>query len=105
MAMKEGLKILRALKKMEAKLMAQVDDLNAKLDEIGTTIDGTAASLATLKTDLDKTLADLAAKIAAGTTATDLTASLAKAQAVVDKLTPITTALTDLDTETVQADA
>lgn len=85
--------------------MSQIDDLNAKLDEVGTALDGVATSLTTLKTDLDKTLADLAAKIAAGGSPTDLTATLAKAQALSDKLTPITASISGLDTETTKADA
>ncbi len=85
--------------------MSQLEDLNAKLDTLGTAADGIVTSLTTLKTDLDKTLADLAAKIKAGAGATDLTSTLAKVQAVSDKLTPIVTSITELDTETTGADA
>lgn len=94
-------------RKMEA-LMAQVDDLNEKLDAVGTALDGVATGLTTLKTDLDKTLADLAAKIAAlppTPTVTDLTVTLAKAQALSDKIAPIAAAVSGLDTEAVAADA
>lgn len=96
---------LLELKKQGEHTMAQIDDLNAKLDAVSSALDGVTTGLSTLKTDLDKTLADLAAKIAAGATPTDLTDTLAKAQAISDKIQPIVDSLTALDTESTSADA
>lgn len=84
--------------------MSQLDDLNAKLDSVSSTLDSVSTGLTTLKTDLDKTLADLAALIAAGGSPADLTATLAKAQAISDKLAPIVASISALDTEAVGAD-
>lgn len=84
--------------------MSQLDDLNAKLDAVGTTLDDVASGLTKLKVDLDKTLADLKAQIAAGSSPTDLTATLAKAQGISDKIGPIAAAIGDLDTEAIGAD-
>lgn len=97
--------ISQQIKKMEAKLMSQVDDLNAKEDANAASVDAVVAGLTKLGTDLSKTLADLAAQIKAGSTPTDLTATLAKAQSITDKLAPLANQLSTLDTEVTGADA
>lgn len=85
--------------------MSQVDDLNAKEDANAASVDAVVAGLTKLGTDLSKTLADLAAQIKAGSTPTDLTATLAKAQSITDKLAPLANQLSTLDTEVTGADA
>lgn len=72
-------------------LMATQADLDAVLTKI-------EDKITTLGTDLQKTLADLAAKIAAGSTPADLQPEVDRANAIADKLA-------DFDTETTTADA
>lgn len=85
-------------------MATQLEQVDAKLDEIGTTVDGAVAGITQIKIDFDTTLADLKAQIAAGANPTDLTGVLSKLQGISDKLAPVADALGNLDTEITAAD-
>lgn len=88
--------------------MAQIDDLETALANVQTGLDGISGTLTQATTDATKSFADLEAEIKslqAGTsTATDLSAPLASANAALAKVTAIGTALSALDAQEVAAD-
>jgi peptidoglycan hydrolase CwlO-like protein len=70
--------ILRKILKHQETMMAQLDDLQAALTEIGTKVDGVATEVA-----------DLIAKLKALPPSVDLTAAIAQAQGILTKLQAI----------------
>ena len=92
---------LKPIIEILTEVLIKMSDLSDAVDAIQTAVDALAANLNTATTDIEKTINDLIAKIAAGQ---DTTGAVASLKASLDKLTAANSAIQALDAEAVSKD-